>query len=299
MNQQTANRLPPICFKVVIPARYGATRLPGKPLVDIGGKPLIAHVWERACESQAADILIATDDERIARVCQAFGAETVMTSGQHLSGSDRIGEVMRLRDWAPETLIVNLQGDEPCVPATLIDQVAEALAAQPEIGMATLSTPIATQALSDPHVVKVVTDASGAALYFSRAPIPWHRDALLGDRANLPPDPVINRAFQRHIGLYAYRAGFLARFLAWAPAPLEQIEALEQLRVLWHGERIQVAQARAAMGPGVDTPGDIAAVQRWLAQHPRGQASPQAVVLGEAPAPAEPSGSSDRPKTSA
>ncbi|WPL16411.1 3-deoxy-manno-octulosonate cytidylyltransferase [Thiorhodovibrio winogradskyi] len=248
-------------FKVVIPARHGASRLPGKPLVDIGGKPLIAHVLERARESQAAEVLVATEDERIARVCQELGAETVMTSDQHLSGSDRIGEVMRLRAWAPETIIVNLQGDEPCVPAALINQVAAALEHHPELGMATLSAPMdATRALNDPNVVKVVTDAEGRALYFSRAPIPWQRDALLGDGARLPP----NLVFQRHIGLYAYRVDFLARFLSWPPAPLERIEALEQLRVLWNGERIQVEEACAPLGPGVDTRDDIPAVLQWL-----------------------------------
>lgn len=248
-------------FKVVIPARHGASRLPGKPLVDIGGKPLIAHVWERARESLAAEVIIATDDTRIARVCDALGAETVMTSDQHPSGSDRIGEVMRLRAWAPDTLVVNLQGDEPCVPPALINQVAAALDAHPDLGMATLSAPIDTaQALFDPHVVKVVTDARGQALYFSRAPIPWHRDAFLDNRAHLPP----GIPFRRHIGLYAYRVGFLARYLTWPPAPLEQIESLEQLRVLWNGERIQVEQACAPLGPGVDTREDIPAVLEWL-----------------------------------
>ena len=248
-------------FKVVIPARHGASRLPGKPLVDIGGKPLIAHVWERARESLAAEILVATDDARIEHVCREFGAETLMTSTHHPSGSDRIGEAMRLRAWEADTIIVNLQGDEPCVPAALINQVAAALEQHPELGMATLSAPInAAQALSDPHIVKVVTDAQGRALYFSRAPIPWHRDAFLGDRAQLPSGLTL----QRHIGLYAYRVGFLARFLAWLPAPLEQIEALEQLRVLWHGERIQVEEACAPLGPGVDTREDIPAVLEWL-----------------------------------
>lgn len=246
-------------FKVVIPARYGASRLPGKPLVDIGGKPLIAHVWERACASAAAEVLIATDDARIAEVCRAFGAETVMTAALHPSGTDRIGEVMRARAWAAETLVVNLQGDEPCVPALLIDQVAAALAAHPELGMATLSAPIdAEQARADPNIVKVVTDAQGMALYFSRAPIPWQRDAFAGKQ------PAGGLLLQRHIGLYAYRVGFLERFLSWPPAPLEQSEALEQLRALWHGERILVEPARAALGPGVDTPEDIAGVLRWL-----------------------------------
>ncbi|MBK5969870.1 MULTISPECIES: 3-deoxy-manno-octulosonate cytidylyltransferase [Thiorhodovibrio] len=261
MNPKTSSASPNSPFKVVIPARYGASRLPGKPLVDIGGKPLIAHVWERARASLASEVLIATDDDRIAGVCRELGAETVMTSAQHPSGSDRIGEVMRLRAWESDTIVVNLQGDEPCVPPALINQVAGALDSHPALGMATLSTPIdAARALSDPHVVKVVTDANGQALYFSRAPIPWHRDAFLGERAHLPP----GIHFQRHIGLYAYRVGFLERFLAWPPAPLEQIESLEQLRVLWNGERIQVEEACAPLGPGVDTRDDIPAVLEWL-----------------------------------
>lgn len=263
MNQTDISAITAPAFKVVIPARYGASRLPGKPLVDIGGKPLIARVWERARASQAAEVLIATDDERIERVCQDFGAETVMTAKQHPSGTDRLGEVMRRRGWDSQTIVVNLQGDEPCVPAALIDQVAAALASHQTIGMATLSTPIVdAKTLTDPHVVKVVKDAKGAALYFSRAPIPWPRDAFVGNRAPLPPDP--GMVFQRHIGLYAYRVSFLAQFLSWPPAPLEQIEALEQLRVLWHGERIQVEEARAPLGPGVDTQDDIPTVLTWL-----------------------------------
>ncbi|MBK1648267.1 3-deoxy-manno-octulosonate cytidylyltransferase [Rhabdochromatium marinum] len=256
--------MPP--FKVVIPARFGATRLPGKPLIDIGGRPLIAHVWASACASQAEEVLIATEDARIAAACEGFGAEAVMTSAQHLSGSDRIGEVMRQRGWPEDTLVVNLQGDEPCMPAALIDQVARLLVRHPEVGMATLSVPIdAASARHDPHLVKVVTDARGAALYFSRAPIPWHREAFAADHtqtASAPPP--LSPMLQRHIGIYAYRVGLLARFLAWPPAPLEQIEALEQLRVLWHGERIQVEEACTAIGPGVDTQADLAGVRQWL-----------------------------------
>jgi 3-deoxy-manno-octulosonate cytidylyltransferase (CMP-KDO synthetase) len=249
-------------YQVVIPARHGASRLPGKPLVDIGGKPLIAHVWERARQSQATAVLVATDDERILAACKDIGAEAMLTSAQHPSGTDRIGEVMRARGWAADTIVVNLQGDEPCVPPCLLDQVAAALARNPDIGMATLSAPIEeAETLKDPHVVKVVTDAEGVALYFSRAPIPWHRDAHLGARASLSTTV----GFRRHIGIYAYRVRFLERFLSWAPAPLEQIEALEQLRALWHGERILVEDASAPLGPGVDTRDDIDAVLQWLA----------------------------------
>lgn len=248
-------------FKVVIPARFGASRLPGKPLIDIGGKPLVAHVWEIAKRSQADEVLIATDDQRVADACHKLGAETLLTSSDHQSGSDRIGEVARARGWPQDTIVVNLQGDEPCMPEVLVNQVAAALQSQEQLGIATLSAPLEdAKALFDPHVVKVVTDAQGAALYFSRAPIPWHRDAFLGDKGRLPA----GFAFRRHIGLYAYRVGFLQKFLTWPPAPPEQIESLEQLRVLWNGERIQVEEAGFAIGPGVDTRDDLPGVYEWL-----------------------------------
>jgi 3-deoxy-manno-octulosonate cytidylyltransferase (CMP-KDO synthetase) len=248
-------------YSVVIPARYGSTRLPGKPLIDIAGKPLIAHVVERALGSAARDVLVATDDARIADAARAQGAEVVMTGAAHASGSDRIAEVIDLRGWDDAHMVVNLQGDEPCMPPALIDQVAAALATRPEIGIATVASPIRDASmLFDPHVVKVVTDAAGLALYFSRAPIPWHRDEFRGKRAALPPGV----PFQRHIGLYAYRAGFLRRFVALAPAPLEVAESLEQLRALWHGERIHVSSAVQEPGPGIDTPDDVSAVLRHL-----------------------------------
>lgn len=248
-------------FKVVIPARHGATRLPGKPLVDIGGRPLIAHVWERAQASAAAEVIVATDDARIAEVCRGFGAEVAMTRGDHHSGSDRIAEVSAARGWDDGEIIVNLQGDEPCMPPALIDQVAADLAAHPTVGMTTLCTPIGDAgALFDPHVVKVVTDAQGFALYFTRAPVPWHRDEFMGSRARLPAAV----PFLRHIGLYAYRAGFLARYVGWPASALEKAESLEQLRVLWHGERIHVSIAAEVPGPGVDTPDDVPLVLERL-----------------------------------
>ena len=254
-------------FKVVIPARHASTRLPGKPLLEIAGKPLIRHVYERAQATAAAEILIATDDERIAAACQAFGAEVVMTRGDHRSGTDRLAEVIALRGWPDETLVVNLQGDEAGMPPALVDQVAAGLAGHERVGMATLAYPIQdAETLFDPHVVKVVTDAQGYALYFSRAPIPWHRDEFQGGRQTLPP----GEGFLRHIGLYAYRAAFLARFVAWPPAPLELAESLEQLRVLWHGEGIHVGLANEEPGPGVDTAADV---QRLLAFLARGQAA--------------------------
>jgi 3-deoxy-manno-octulosonate cytidylyltransferase (CMP-KDO synthetase) len=248
-------------FKVVIPARYAASRLPGKPLVQIAGKPLIAHVWESARASAAAEVVVATDDERVAEVCRGLGAEVEMTGSAHRSGSDRIAEVVGQRGWNADSIVVNLQGDEPCMPPRLIDQVAADLAGLDAVGMATLAFPITDAALLfDPHVVKVVTDAHGFALYFSRAPIPWHRDEFLGKRAHLPA----NVPFQRHIGLYAYRVGFLQRYVAWPPAPLELAESLEQLRVLWHGGRIHVSTAQEEPGPGVDTPDDVRLVMQRL-----------------------------------
>lgn len=241
-------------FKVVIPARYGSTRLPGKPLLEIAGKPMIRHVWERARASGAGEVIVATDDARIAAACRGFGAEVLETRQDHHSGSDRIGEVIQRRGWDPEILVVNLQGDEPCMPPALIDQVAAGLAEHPGVGVATLAHPIAdAETLFDPHVVKVVINAQGLALYFSRAPIPWHRDAFQGGRARLPQGV----RFLRHIGLYAYRAGFLARYVAWPPAALEVTESLEQLRILWHGEGIHVGIALEGPGPGVDTAEDL------------------------------------------
>jgi len=235
--------------------------LPGKPLLDINGKPMIEHVYLRARASNASDVVVATDDDRIARVADAFGAAVCMTSAHHKSGSDRIAEVVEELAWGDDDIVVNLQGDEPAMPPSLIDQVATDLAAHPDAGMSTLSTPIDQhQHLFDPHVVKVVTDRDGYALYFSRAPIPWHRDEFdLPD----PPWPLVT-GFARHIGLYAYRAGFLRRYVGWQPAPLERAEALEQLRVLWHGGRIHVVKAAAMPGHGVDTPGDLTRVRREI-----------------------------------
>lgn len=249
-------------FKVVIPARYGSSRLPGKPLVDIGGRPLVQRVWERAQASGAGEVVIATDDRRVAETCVGFGAEVAMTDHRCRSGSDRIAEVVDQRGWGAETIIVNLQGDEPCMPPELIDQLAGDLSERDEADVATLAYPIRTaEALFDPHVVKVVTDRDGFALYFSRAPIPWHRDDFLARQKRLPEGV----DFLRHIGLYAYRAGFLAGYVAWTPAPLELAESLEQLRVLWHGGRIHVSMAAVEPGPGVDTIDDVRLVAGRLA----------------------------------
>lgn len=252
---------PPVAFKVVIPARYGSTRLPGKPLLELAGKPLIRHVYERALATSAEEVLVATDDERIAAACRGFGAEVILTRTDHRSGTERLAEVITARGWPGETLVVNLQGDEPCLPPILVDQVALGLATHVGVGMATLACPIREMAsLFDPNVVKVVTDARGYALYFSRAPIPWHRQGFGVASPVLPSD----QSYLRHIGLYAYRAAFVTRYLGWPPAPLEETEALEQLRVLWHGEGIHVGLAGVEPGPGVDTPEDVQRVLAFL-----------------------------------
>ena len=248
-------------FKVVVPARYGSSRLPGKPLLEIAGKSVVQHVYERAIRSAAGVVVVATDDRRIADACIAFGADVALTRSDHHSGTDRIAEVIEARGWSQDTIVVNLQGDEPCMPSALVDQVATDLADQASSGIATLAYPIGdTEILFDPHVVKVVTDERGFALYFSRAPIPWHRDEFLGGRKPLPKTV----KFMRHIGLYAYRASFLKRFVSWSPAPLELAESLEQLRALWHGERVHVTQAVEEPGPGVDTATDVQRVVGYL-----------------------------------
>jgi 3-deoxy-manno-octulosonate cytidylyltransferase (CMP-KDO synthetase) len=246
-----------INFKVVIPARYASVRLPGKPLLDIAGKPMIQHVWERAKESGAGEVVVATDDERIADACKAFDADVCMTRDHHRSGSDRIAEVAAIRGWGEQEIIVNLQGDEPCMPAALLTQVAEDMEKHPAAAVTTLSAPIVDRdTLFDPHTVKVVTDREGFALYFSRAPIPWHRDEFVEADRPLPQAT----GFARHIGLYAYRSGYLASFVEWKHAPIELAESLEQLRVLWHGGKIHVSEAKQVPGHGVDTREDLARV---------------------------------------
>ena len=248
-------------FKVVIPARYASVRLPGKPLLEIAGKPMIQHVYERAMESGAEEVVIATDSQQVADACQAFSADVCMTSAEHRSGSDRIAEVVTQRKWSEDEIVVNLQGDEPCMPAELLTQVAEDMNRHEAAGVTTLSAAISDRKiLFDPHVVKVVTDLQGYALYFSRAPIPWHRDEFIHAESPLPTDT----GFSRHIGLYAYRAGYLSRFVAWEHAPIERAESLEQLRVLWHGGRIHVSTAKVDPGHGVDTRGDLLKVSALL-----------------------------------
>ena len=249
-------------FKVVIPARFGSTRLHGKPLLDIAGKPMIAHVCERAKEANAEEIIVATDDERIFNAVSELGFEAVLTRENHESGTERIAEVAEKLGWADDTIIVNLQGDEPLLPADYIHQVARALASQNQAGIATLAAKIhEADEIFNPNAVKVVLDKKGYALYFSRAPIPWNRETF----KQIPPAPLFKRgeAF-RHIGLYAYTAGFLKKYCAWEASPLEHIEALEQLRILWHGEKILVQIVEKTPPAGVDTLEDLQRVEAFL-----------------------------------
>ena len=248
-------------FRVVIPARYASSRLPGKPLMSVAGKPMVQWVYERSCAAGAREVLIATDDERIASAAHAFGAHAVMT-GVHASGTDRIAEVARSRGWAGQDIVVNVQGDEPLMPVALIGQVAGLLETQPQADIATLATPIASlEELLDPNVVKVVTDARGMALYFSRAPIPWNRD---GAGAGLDSQSDCGGA-RRHRGIYAYRVAALLRVAQLAPGALEEREKLEQLRALEHGMRIHVGEAGEQPGPDVNTPADLQRVSALLA----------------------------------
>jgi len=251
-----------VSFCVVIPARYAATRLPGKPLLDIAGKPMIQHVHERARESGAEMVIIATDDERVQAAAEGFGARVCMTSSRHRSGTDRLAEVVDQLALDDERIVVNLQGDEPLMPPAVIHQVADNLAANPGAGMATVCSRITTAAeLFDPHAVKVVRDAAGMAVYFSRAAIPWDRDAFASTTEELPE----RSEHYRHIGLYAYRAGFLRQYVAWPSCHLEEMESLEQLRALWHGQRIHVAEAIERPPAGVDTARDLDTVRAHFA----------------------------------
>jgi 3-deoxy-manno-octulosonate cytidylyltransferase (CMP-KDO synthetase) len=248
-------------FKIVIPARYGSSRLPGKPLLHLAGKTLLEHVWRVALRAGAQETLIATDDERIVSAARAFGASVVVTATTHQSGTDRLAEVARTRGWASDTVVVNLQGDEPLMPPAALMQVAELLLQDAAAAMATLSTPIESAAeFVDPNVVKVVCDGRGRALYFSRSPIPFERDAVaLAGMQSLP-----TALAHRHLGIYAYRVSTLQHLSELSPTPLELCERLEQLRALEAGLHIAVNTAVAVGGPGVDTAADLATVERLL-----------------------------------
>ncbi|MFN2409655.1 MAG: 3-deoxy-manno-octulosonate cytidylyltransferase [Halomonas sp.] len=250
-----------LSFTVVIPARYGSSRLPGKPLLDIAGEPMIAHVWRRACQSRASRVVVATDDVRIQTAMQPYGAEVVMTREDHASGTDRLAEVADQLALDESALLVNVQGDEPLIPPALINQVAERLADDDQASIATLAEPIADiDSLFNPNVVKVVRSFQGRALYFSRAPIPWDREHF-----SAPPAALDTDAWLRHIGLYAYRVSFLHAYCDWPASSLEQLEQLEQLRALQYGHTIQVALASEVNPAGVDTAEDLARVRALLA----------------------------------
>lgn len=250
-------------FKVVIPARFASTRLPGKPLLDIGGKPMVIRVAEQAAQSGAAQIIIATDHAPIIEAAKQNGFEACMTRIDHTSGTDRIAEVSAQQAWADDAIVVNVQGDEPLIPPTLIRAVAQHLHDHPECVIATACHPIHDEtAMRNPNVVKAVLDKHGNALYFSRAPIPWPRDAYA---ANQPLPQSVN--VLRHIGIYAYRASFLREFGKLTAAPLEQVESLEQLRALYHGYRIGVTITHDAPPSGVDTEQDLQSVRQLFNTH--------------------------------
>lgn len=248
-------------FSVVIPARFGSTRLQGKPLLDIAGKPMIQWVYEQALKSNAESVIVATDDERIFNAVKAFGGDVEMTATTHQSGTDRLQEVASIKGFSGEDIIVNVQGDEPLIPPEVINQVAENLCCHIEAGIATLCekiTDIAT--VMNPNAVKVVTDNDGFALTFSRAPIPWARDSFEKSITTLPE----HGAWFRHVGIYAYRVSFLHEFVLWPPSAIEQLEKLEQLRALSNGVDIHVAQASCDIPAGVDTDNDLQRVRGLL-----------------------------------
>ncbi|RTE86948.1 MULTISPECIES: 3-deoxy-manno-octulosonate cytidylyltransferase [Gammaproteobacteria] len=254
-------------FTVIIPARYNSSRLPGKPLADINGKPMIQHVMERAEASGAAEVVVATDDERIFKVVTDLGGHAMMTSPDHTSGTERLAEVIEKLALAENEVVVNVQGDEPLIPPEIIHQVAENLQAQRSAPMATLAVPLTdAEEIFNPNAVKVVRDLSGYAMYFSRAPIPYDRERFKQGSAPGVTQEVIESTWARHIGIYAYRAGFVARYAEWEPSPIEITESLEQLRVLWHGEKIHVADAIRTPPAGVDTEDDLKLVRQQISQ---------------------------------
>jgi len=249
----SANKIPE--FLVVIPARLGSSRLPRKPLADIAGKPMVIRVAERAKESHAKSVIVATDSSEIQTVCNKYGIECLLTSADHLTGTDRIAEVAQLLKLAGGALIVNVQGDEPLIPSALINQVAQTLADHTQCAISTVAVPITEKSeIDNPNVVKVVLNRVGEAMYFSRESIPFVRDAQVKQKTE----------YLRHLGIYAYRADFLQAYTKLEPAPPEQAEALEQLRALWNGYRIAVHTAAEAPPAGVDTPEDLERVRKLL-----------------------------------
>jgi len=250
-------------FKVVIPARYGSSRLPGKPLLNIAGKPMVLHVCDRAKEAGAEQIVVATDDVRILKTVKNYGFDAVMTSAGHESGTERLAEVADIYQWNDEDVIVNVQGDEPLIPAEYIALAANSLAQQTVAGIATLAAEISTiEEIFNPNAVKVVLDKQNYALYFSRAAIPWDREGFQQEKSLLAEQAV----YLRHIGMYAYRVSFLQRYIKWQTSVLEKIEMLEQLRILWQGEKILVAKVEKAPEAGVDTQEDLLRVEQSMAR---------------------------------
>lgn len=247
-------------FVVIIPARYASTRLPGKALVDLGGRPMVVRVAEQAALSGAQAVYIATDDARVEAAARACGIEAILTRTDHASGTDRLAEAARTLGLEDETIVVNVQGDEPLIPPSLIAAVAQTLAREPQASVATACHPISrAEDIFSTSINKVVLDARNFALYFSRAPIPYARDAWAGSAVR---DAPAGLPCYRHIGIYSYRAGFLSTYSNLTPSPLENFEALEQLRVLWHGFRIAVSIIDSEAPPGVDTPGDLEKVRK-------------------------------------
>ncbi|VTU08690.1 3-deoxy-manno-octulosonate cytidylyltransferase [Actinobacillus indolicus] len=249
-------------FTVIIPARYASTRLPRKPLLDIVGKPMIQHVWEKTQQAGASRVIVATDHPEIEQVVKNFGGEVCLTSDKHNSGTERLAEVIEKMAIADDEIIVNVQGDEPLIPPVIVSQVAENLDKH-QVNMATLAVKLTTrEELFNPNVVKTLTDKNGMALYFSRATIPFGRDHF----PNCDDTFVQQQNYLRHIGIYAYKAGFIKQYVAWEPTALEQLESLEQLRALWHGEKIHLELAKEAPQVGVDTAEDLERVRQILSQ---------------------------------
>jgi 3-deoxy-manno-octulosonate cytidylyltransferase (CMP-KDO synthetase) len=245
-------------FHVIIPARFASTRLPGKPLLEIGGRPLIQWVWQRAIDSGAASVSVATDDERIRAAASKFGADCLMTSPHHVSGTDRIAETVRAKGFAPDDIVVNLQGDEPMMPAEVVARVAQGLEASGSEICTAIAPLQSLREFLDPNCVKALGARDGRALYFSRAPVPWPRDSIAAER------PASFHGAWRHIGIYAYRVSSLLRFAAWPPTPLESTEKLEQLRALEHGMHIHLVTLPQSPPAGVDTPEDLERVRALL-----------------------------------
>ncbi|MGD9943364.1 MAG: 3-deoxy-manno-octulosonate cytidylyltransferase [Burkholderiaceae bacterium] len=282
-------------FVALIPARLASTRLPDKPLADIAGRPMVVHVAQRAAEAGARRVAVATDSPEVAQAVRAAGFEAVMTRADHPSGTDRLAEAAELMRLADDEHVVNVQGDEPLIAPQLLRDVARLLAGAPDCSMATAAHPIDSVAdFLNPNVVKVVCDRDGRALYFSRAPLPFERDAMSGFPARLPPALPAGLAAAglpwRHIGLYAYRVAFLKAYPGLPRAPLEALESLEQLRALWHGHRIAVLRTAEAPAPGVDTPEDLQRVRAWFA------ASTAAASTAAAPSAAPTAASAGSPQ---